>query len=89
MFKKNNLVLLIIKNLKLKVPERKLIFYFIKPFKVAEAIKTQTYCLHLPTVYIFHNMFNVSHLKLFHAKAGSAALKKMPAAIIIKENKKL
>jgi hypothetical protein len=70
-YAKGELVMLSTKNLKQKVPSKKLAARFIGPFKVDEAIGTQAYRLHLPTSYRIHNVFHVSLLEPYHGYPSS------------------
>ncbi|GFG20831.1 RNA-directed DNA polymerase (Reverse transcriptase) [Aspergillus udagawae] len=61
---KGQLVGLSTKNLKLKVPSKKLAPTFIGPFRVLGAVGSQAYRLALPTKYDrIHNVFHVSYLE--------------------------
>ena len=57
-------MLLSTRNLKLKVPKKKIAAKFIGPFRVLDAIGKQAYRLALPTSYQIHNVFYVSLLEL-------------------------
>ena len=56
-------MLLSTKNLKLKVPKKKIAAKFIGPFQVLDAVGKQAYYLALLTLYQMHNVFHVSLLE--------------------------
>jgi transposase InsO family protein len=68
-FKRKDLVRLSTKNLKLKVPNRKLAPKFIGPFRVLGTVGSQAYRLSLPNQYDrIHNVFHVSLLEPWYGK---------------------
>ena len=63
-FKRGDLISLSTKNLRLKVPARKLAPKFIGPFKILDRIGQQAYRIALPMEYDkIHNVFHVSLLE--------------------------
>lgn len=63
-FKRGDLVRLSTRNIKLKVPARKLAPKYIGPFRVLDAIGKQAYRLSLPNKYDrIHNVFHISLLE--------------------------
>ena len=70
-FKKNELVLLLTKNLKLKALSKKFAPKFAGPFRVEQAIGNQAYRLYLPQGYKIHNVFHVSLLEPYHRRQGA------------------
>ena len=62
----NNLIILIIKNLKQKRSSKKLFYKFINLFRIVDKIKAQVYRLHLFIIYRIHNIFYMFLLKLYH-----------------------
>jgi hypothetical protein len=73
-FRKGDLVALSTKNLKLKVPNKKLGPKYIGPFRILETIGTQAYRLSLPSQYNrIHNVFPVSLLEPWHLRKGEVA----------------
>jgi hypothetical protein len=78
-FKYKDLVLLSTKNLKLKLPSRKLAPKFIGPFRVLQKVGTQAYRLALPQQYSrIHNVFHVSLLEPWIPKRGENDADSMP-----------
>ena len=69
-FKAGELVLLSVKNLRLKLPTKKLSMKFVSPFLIEEKIGLQAYYLQLAKSYKIHNMFYVSLLLLYHLRAS-------------------
>ena len=70
-FKKNDLVLVSTKNLRLRGPSAKMSQRFMGPFRVDEPIGKQAYRLHLPTRMKIHNVFHVSALEPYQERAGA------------------
>ena len=62
----NDLIMLIIKNLKQKRSSKKLFHKFINSFRIINKIKTQTYRLLLSIIYRIYNIFYIFLLKLYH-----------------------
>ena len=78
-YKFRDLVLLSTKNLKLKLPAKKLSPRFIGPFRVLQRIGQQAYRLALPEQYSrIHNVFHVSLLEPWYRKAGDTETMPMP-----------
>ena len=65
----DELILLSIKNLNQKRPNKKMFFKFAKSFKIENKIEKQTYRLTLSSIYRIHNIFHVFLLKSYHYKA--------------------
>ena len=73
--KKEQIILLNIKNLKLqKVTYKKLAFKYIGLFKMQNAIGTQAYCLQLPFIYCIYNVFYILLLKPYQHRLGKAKI---------------
>jgi hypothetical protein len=67
---KNSLVALSTKNLRLKVPSKKLAPRFIGPFRIIDRVGQQAYRLALPEEYSrIHNVFHISLLEPWHERA--------------------
>ena len=62
----NNLIMLIIKNLKQKRLNKKLFYKFINFFRIVDKIKAQTYRLFLSIIYRIYNIFYIFLLKFYH-----------------------
>jgi len=78
-FKKGDLVGLSTKNLRLKVPSRKLAPKFIGPFRVLNPVGSNAYRLALPHQYArLHNVFPVSLLEPWHSRDGADKLPMPP-----------
>jgi transposase InsO family protein len=82
-FKVGDLVLLSTKNLKLRLPTRKMAPRFEGPFRVLAAIGAQAYRLALPKEYSrIHNVFHVSLLEPWHDRDDDGmAAERMPIAL--------
>ena len=65
-YKMNDLIMLIIKNLKQKRLSKKLFHKFINFFRIVDKIKTQAYRLFLSIIYRIYNIFHIFLLKLYH-----------------------
>ena len=73
----NNLILLLIKNLKQKRLSKKLSHKFIKSFKMKNKIKKQMYRFTLSNIYRIHNIFHVLFLKSYLHRADNIKTKTM------------
>ena len=62
----NDLIILMIKNLKQKRSSKKLFHKFINLFRIVNKIKTQIYRLLLSIIYRIHNIFYIFLLKFYH-----------------------
>ena len=62
----NDLIILMIKNLKQKRSSKKLFHKFINLFRIVNKIKTQTYRLLLSIIYRIYNIFHIFLLKSYH-----------------------
>ena len=62
----NDLIMLIIKNLKQKRSNKKLFHKFINSFRIINKIRAQIYRLFLSITYRIHNIFYVFLLKFYH-----------------------
>lgn len=68
-FEKGSLIALSTKNLKLKIPSRKLAPRFIGPFRVLDRVGQQAYRIGLPAKYSrIHNVFHVSLLESWQTR---------------------
>ena len=66
---RNSLVALSTKNLRLKIPSRKLAPRFIGPFRIIDKVGQQAYRLTLPQEYDrIHNVFHISLLEPWHER---------------------
>jgi hypothetical protein len=83
-FKAGDLVILSTKDLRLKLPSRKLAPRYLGPFKVQDAVGSQAYRLHLPPAYKIHNVFNISRLEPYHLREGNE-VPAMPDAILMED----
>jgi hypothetical protein len=78
-YKCRDLVLLSTKNLKLKLPSKKLTPRFIGPFRVLQRVGQQAYRLALPEQYSrIHNVFHVSLLEPWNRRKDDADIMPMP-----------
>jgi hypothetical protein len=64
-FKTKNLIMLSIKNIKLKNSSQKLSYKFIKSFRIVETMNKQIYHLILLSFYRIHDVFHVFYLKSY------------------------
>ncbi len=64
-FKTENLIMLFIKNIKLKNSSQKLSHKFIKSFRIVETMSRQIYRLILFSFYRIHDVFHVFYLKSY------------------------
>ena len=71
----NDLIMLIIKNLKQKRSNKKLFHKFIKKNRIINKIKTQIYRLLLFIIYRIYNIFYMFLLKLYYNRDCDDALK--------------
>ena len=62
----NDLIMLIIKNLKQKRSSKKLFYKFINFFRIVNKMKTQIYYLFLSIIYRIYNIFHIFLLKPYH-----------------------
>ena len=62
----NDLIILMIKNLKQKRSSKKLFHKFINLFRIVNKIKTQTYRLLLSIIYRIYNIFHIFLLKSYY-----------------------
>ena len=69
-FYKRNFILLNVKNLQIIRFSQKLLHRYIRPFYIKKSIKTQVYCLSLPTSYWIHSVFHIFLLKLYKNRGG-------------------
>ena len=79
-FQVGDKVLLSTKNLRLKVPKKKMAAKFIGPFRITDAVGKQAYRLALPTSYQIHNVFHVSLLEPWEGRAGEEPANHMQLA---------
>lgn len=78
-YKFRDLVLLSTKNLKLKMPSKKLSPRFIGPFRVLQRVGQQAYRLALPKQYSrIHNVFHVSLLEPWNRRGNDTDTMPMP-----------
>jgi hypothetical protein len=67
-FKTKNLIMLFIKNIKLKNSNQKFSHKFIKSFRIVETMNKQTYRLILFSFYCIHDVFHVFYLKSYRRR---------------------
>lgn len=67
-YKMGDLIMLIIKNLKQKRPNKKLSHKFVGSFRITDIVKAQIYRLLLFSTYRIHNIFHVSLLEPYHIR---------------------
>lgn len=83
-FKKNDMVLLATKNLKLKLPSKKLSPRFTGPFRVLEPVGLQAYRLQLPATWKIHDVFHISLLEKYHRREDSEDIQEpLPLAELV------
>jgi hypothetical protein len=75
-FKTKNLIMLFIKNIKLKNSSRKLSHKFIKSFRIVETMYKQTYRLIFFSFYRIHDVFHVFYLKLYKRRENDNIISK-------------
>jgi transposase InsO family protein len=89
-FEEGDEVLLSTKNIKQRVPSKKLKDRFIGPFRVLEVIGTQAYRLELPPSYRkLHNVFHVSVLEPYIRQADSTQALRRPGAALDDEGQEV
>jgi hypothetical protein len=75
-FKTENLIMLFIKNIKLKNLNQKLLHKFIKSFRIVETMNKQTYRLILFSFYRIHDVFHVFYLKSYKRRKDDNIISK-------------
>jgi len=84
-YNKGNLVLLSMKNLSQKRPNKKLSHKFAEPFHIQDIVEKQAYRLYLPTHYWIHNVFHVSYLKFYNQHLDDEITQMLPPLKLINE----
>jgi hypothetical protein len=69
-FRKNEIVLVSTKHLRLKSASRKISPRYISPYKIDQPIGAQAYRVHLPNSLRIHNVFHISILEPYQQRAG-------------------
>ena len=77
-FKKDQLVLISTKNLRLQGPSKKMAPRMMGPFRIHEPVGAQAYRVHLPTDSRIHNVFHVSAIEPYHARDGDQEVLPLP-----------
>jgi transposase InsO family protein len=67
-FSKGDLVIVSMKNLRIRSASKKMAQRFMGPFRIDEPIGTQAYRVHLPTSMRIHNVFHVSALEPYQRR---------------------
>ena len=62
----NDLIILMIKNLKQKRPNKKLFHKFMSFFRIVDKVRAQVYRLLLSIIYRIYNIFHIFLLKPYH-----------------------
>jgi hypothetical protein len=75
-----DLVLLSTRNLKLRLPSRKLAPRFMGPYRIQDAVGSQAYRLRLPPQMRIHNVFHVSLLEPWKGRDDETQEQSMPLA---------
>jgi hypothetical protein len=75
-FKTENLIMLFIKNIKLKNSSQKLSHKFIKSFRIVETMNKQVYRLILLSFYRIHDVFHVFYLKSYKRRKDDNIISK-------------
>jgi hypothetical protein len=83
-FEAGELVILSTRDLRLRLPSKKLAPRYLGPFRIAEAVGTQAYRLHLPPSWRIHDVFNVSRLEPYYRREGTD-LPSLPPAILMED----
>ncbi len=71
------LIILLIKNLKQKRFSKKILHKYVKLFRIKNKIKTQIYCLTLLNIYQIYNTFYILLLKLYLYRASNKQTKQI------------
>ena len=77
-FKKDQLVLISTKNLRLQGPSKKMAPRMMGPFRIHEPVGSQAYRVHLPTDSRIHNVFHVSAMEPYHSRNGEQEVLPIP-----------
>jgi hypothetical protein len=86
-FNAENLIMLFIKNIKLRKSSQKLSSKFIESFRIIELINKQAYHLILSSFYRIHDVFHVFYLKLYkRRKNDNNILKFLLSELVNDEN---
>jgi hypothetical protein len=75
-FKTENLIMLFIKNIKLKNSSQKFSHKFIKSFRIVETMNKQTYRLIFFSFYRIHDVFHVFYLKSYKRRKNDNIISK-------------
>jgi len=84
-YNKSDLVLLSMKNLSQKRPNKKLSHKFAKSFHIQDIVEKQAYRLYLPTHYWIHNVFHVSYLEPYNWRLNDEIMQVLPSSKLINE----
>jgi len=84
-YNKNDLVLLLMKNLSQKRSNKKLSHKFAESFCIQDIVKKQAYRLYLLTHYWIHNVFHVSYLEFYNWRLDDKIMQVLPSSELINE----
>ncbi len=84
-YNKDNLVLLLMKNLSQKHLNKKLSHKFAESFHIQDIIEKQVYCLYLSTHYQIHNVFHVSYLEPYNQHLDDEIMQMLSPSKLINE----
>jgi len=84
-YNKGDLVLLSMKNLSQKRPNKKLSHKFAESFCIQDIVEKQAYRLYLSTHYWIHNVFHVSYLELYNWCLNNEIMQVLPSSKLINE----
>ncbi len=85
-FKTKNLIMLFIKNIKLKNSSQKFSHKFIESFRIVETMNKQTYHLIFFSFYRIHDVFHVFYLKSYKRRKNDNIISKYSSFELLDDN---